>query len=127
MVNIKITENFLYLDKPYFSSSPQSEEVIEGSKIILSCKVISKPRSNISWKKYDEDVALDDERIFQTFEGTLIILDATLSDEGVYSCKAENELGLVSKSVQVTIAQGTRSIFYILINNWTKSKDEYHY
>ena len=82
-------------------------EVLEGSKIILPCKIISEPPSKISWKKYDEAVALDNERIFQTFEGTLVVMDVSLSDEGVYSCTAENELGFISKEVQVVIEQGT--------------------
>ena len=97
---------FSYLDKPYFSSSPQSIKVLEGSKIILSCKVISEPPCRVSWKKYDDAVELDDERIFQTFQGTLVIIDASLSDEGVYSCLAENDLGSISKEVQVIIQQG---------------------
>ena len=80
--------------------------MLEGSKIILSCKVISEPPCRVSWKKYDDAVELDDERIFQTFQGTLVIIDASLSDEGVYSCLAENDLGSISKEVQVIIQQG---------------------
>ena len=102
---------FFYLDKPYFSSSPQSVEVFEGSKIVLPCKVISEPPSKISWKKYEDAVQLDDERIFQTFQGTLVIMDISLSDEGVYICKGENELGSISKEVHVLVKQGTRIIF----------------
>ena len=109
---------FLFcLDKPYFSSSPQSVEVFEGSKIILPCKVMSEPSSTISWKKYEDAVELDDERIFQTFEGTLVIMDVSLSDEGVYSCTGENELGSISKEIQVLVKQGTFIIFYFLMPN----------
>ena len=94
--------------KPYFLSSPQSIEVSEGSKIILPCSVVSDPPSRILWKKYEDEVALNDERVFQTFEGTLVIIDSILSDEGVYSCVAENELGFISKEVQVIVRQVTK-------------------
>ena len=68
---------------------------------------MSEPSSTISWKKYEDAVELDDERIFQTFEGTLVIMDVSLSDEGVYSCTGENELGSISKEIQVLVKQGT--------------------
>ena len=111
LVSKRLTQSnvFSLLDKPYFSSSPQSTEVFEGSKIILSCGVVSNPPSKILWKKYEDEVALDDERVFQTFQGTLVIIDSTLSDEGVYSCVAENELGSISKEAQVIVKQGTRN------------------
>ena len=105
----KTKQYFLHLDNPYFLSSPQSIEVSEGSKIILPCNVVSDPPSRILWKKYEDEVALNDERVFQTFEGTLVILDSSLSDEGVYSCVAENELGFISKEVQVIVRQGIRN------------------
>lgn len=92
-------------------------EVFEGSKIILPCKVMSEPPSTISWKKYEDAVELDDEKIFQTFEGTLVIMDVSLSDEGVYSCTGENELGSISKEIQVLVKQGAFIIFYFLIPN----------
>ena len=74
--------------------------------MVLPCKAISELPSKISWKKYDEEVALDDDRIFQTFKGTLVILDTRISDEGIYTCTAENELGSISKVVQVIVKQG---------------------
>ena len=102
----KLTLFFSLADEPYFASSPESVEAFEGSKIILTCKAISEPPSRIVWKKYDEAVDLDNERIFQTIQGSLIITDVSLSDEGVYSCKAANELGSISKEVQVFVRKG---------------------
>ncbi|XP_028416486.1 leucine-rich repeat-containing protein 70-like [Dendronephthya gigantea] len=92
--------------EPYFTSSPESVEAFEGSKIILTCKAISKPPSKIIWRKYDEAVNLDDERVFQTIHGSLIITDASLSDEGLYSCIAVNELASISKEAQVVVRKG---------------------
>ncbi|CAB4043084.1 ---NA--- [Paramuricea clavata] len=36
-------------------------------------------------------------------------MDVSLSDEGVYFCIAENELGSISKEVQVVIEQGKKA------------------
>ena len=58
------------------------------------------------WRKDGEEVYVDEKRVFLTFENTLVVLDVKKTDEGIYSCKARNELGDATKDIDVTVKYG---------------------
>ena len=105
---------------PFLQSFPESTEEYVGSKIILGCRAGGEPHSEIIWKKQDQDIALDQKRIFQTREGTLVILDVMLTDAGVYSCTARNKLGMITKEVTVDVEKGVQvlTITTVFVQNY---------
>ncbi|ESN90814.1 hypothetical protein HELRODRAFT_184536, partial [Helobdella robusta] len=58
----------------------------------MICHVTGVPAPAIYWSKQFGQLS-DPDRFTVTHEGTLTLTNPTIRDEGVYECKAENELG----------------------------------
>ncbi|XP_047040434.1 titin homolog isoform X8 [Helicoverpa zea] len=84
--------------KPVFSTYLTDRTAVEGSRVKLTCSVLSSSDPKITW--YKNGVLLDDKLKYRTkfIDGliTLEVLNAVVSDSAEYTCTVENENGSVN-------------------------------
>ena len=92
----------LALVRPKITLKPKGQDLKEGEKAVLNCKATSTPPSKISWFKDDDDVKLDNDRVFVLPNGTLVINKVIPGDSGKYQCSADHDGGW-SESAEATL------------------------
>ena len=87
---------FIYLlVRPEVYISGARDLIIEGSRVNLTCKVVEgRPEPRITWLKNN---TLQEESL------TLFFSEITKKDEGRYTCKAENEAGISTKDIDISV------------------------
>ncbi|KAL9961681.1 hypothetical protein ACROYT_G030674 [Oculina patagonica] len=94
------------LELPRLVAKPYpSVTVKEKQNVTLPCKAAGFPPPAITWYK-DGHVIEDERRQFK--ERTLEIKEIQYEDRGIYTCTAENLLGRVQSSVDVTVKVPTK-------------------
>ena len=69
--------------------------IIEGSSVNLTCEAVAgRPEPQITWLKNN---TLQGESL------TLFFSEITKEDEGQYTCKAENEAGISTKDIDISV------------------------
>ncbi|XP_015978089.2 vascular endothelial growth factor receptor kdr-like [Rousettus aegyptiacus] len=86
---------------PFIIENLTNIEVNSSGKILLDCKVSGTPWPKIHWLKNGIPVLPASGIFFEN--NTLIIERAKKEDEGLYLCKATNELGEVSTTALITV------------------------
>ena len=83
------------LVRPKVDISGASDRIIEGSSVNLTCKVVAgRPEPQITWFKNN------------TLQGqslSLFFSEIKKEDEGRYTCKAENEAGISTKDIKISV------------------------
>ncbi|XP_064076451.1 muscle M-line assembly protein unc-89-like isoform X2 [Vanessa tameamea] len=91
--------------KPVFSTFLTDRTAVEGSRVKLTCSILSPTDPKITWYKNGKE--LDNKHKFRSkfVEGliTLEILNAIPSDSGEYSCSIENENGSITSSANLKV------------------------
>lgn len=88
---------------PKFTVLPQNPTYVsESEPILMDCMAEGDPKPAIHWDKNSDMETLD--KRFQVLEnGSLLITDAQLSDEGKYGCTAGNSGGLKRYEVSLIV------------------------
>ena len=98
---------FFFSESPHFIAKPSpSVTVKEKQNVILPCKAAGFPPPVITWYK-DGRVMKEERKQFK--KRNLEIKNISFEDNGIYTCTAENLLGRVQLSVNVTV-KGTYDI-----------------
>ena len=91
--------------------SPLVSMVVNETGIAsFQCDVKGNPTPQVTWLKKNSSLS-DDKRFVQSRDA-LMIEGVTSQDRGVYTCKAENILGMVTSSVTLTV-QGEEYTFIL--------------
>ena len=86
---------------PHFITKPSTSVTVkEKRNVTLLCKAAGFPPPIITWYK-DGQVMAEDKRQFK--KRKLEIKEIQFEDRGIYTCTAENLLGRVQLSVNVTV------------------------
>ncbi|XP_043394310.1 roundabout homolog 2 isoform X19 [Chelonia mydas] len=88
-------------ERPTFLRRPINQVVLEEEAIEFRCQVQGDPQPTVRWKK--DDVDLPRGRYDIKDDYTLRIKKATSTDEGTYTCIAENRVGKVEASATLTV------------------------
>lgn len=93
--------------KPKLSKElPEETRLDEGNDLVLEIKVEGKPEPTIRWLKDNLEVE-ESRRIIVKFgklgSCQLTVKNVDISDDGVYTCTAENESGFASTSTNVVV------------------------
>lgn len=92
---------FFFSESPHFiAKPPPSMTLKEKQNVILPCKAVGFPPPVISWYK-DGQVIREDRREFK--KRNLEIKNILFEDHGIYTCTAENLLGRIQLSVNITV------------------------
>ncbi|XP_020631176.1 collagen alpha-1(V) chain-like [Orbicella faveolata] len=96
------------LESPHFIAKPSpSVTVKEKQNVILPCKAAGFPPPVITWYK-DGRVMKEERKQFK--KRNLEIKNISFEDNGIYTCTAENLLGRVQLSVNVTVKVPTKFV-----------------
>ena len=91
--------------KPVFSTHLTDRTAVEGSRVKLTCSILSPTDPIITW--YKNGVLLDNKQKFRikVVEGliTLEVLNAVPTDSGEYSCSVSNENGSITSSANLKV------------------------
>ncbi|XP_071663813.1 palladin isoform X2 [Patagioenas fasciata] len=91
---------------PQFTQKLRSQEVAEGNKVLLECRVAGNPVPDVRW--FCEGKELQNTPDIQIHSGSgglhsLIIAEAFEDDTGRYTCLASNSIGSDSTSAEIFI------------------------
>ena len=91
----------MFTESPHFVAKPApSMTVKENQNMTLPCKATGFPPPVITWYK-DGHVIEEERKHFK--KRHLEIMNILYEDHGIYTCTAENLLGRVQLSVNVTV------------------------
>ncbi|XP_019373077.1 PREDICTED: ADAMTS-like protein 1 isoform X4 [Gavialis gangeticus] len=84
-------------------------KTIQGANVTIICQVAGVPEVEVAWLK--DQIQLGPPH--HLHDGSLLIVDASLSDQGFYSCKAVNLHGEVTESTQLMILDPPRPLLHL--------------
>uniref|UniRef100_A0A4W3I9G7 Neogenin 1b n=1 Tax=Callorhinchus milii TaxID=7868 RepID=A0A4W3I9G7_CALMI len=88
---------------PHFLKGPDNIYARESMDIVFECEVTGKPTPTVKWIKNGDVVIPSD--YFKIVVSNLQVLGLVKSDEGLYQCVAENDVGNVQASAQLIILE----------------------
>lgn len=93
------------LEAPAISQEPSSKSVAvdEGTLVLLPCDATGVPQPSITWDHGGKALPGHDERVVQLSTGALKITNVSLSDAGLYHCRATNKVGEDEKIVELSV------------------------
>lgn len=106
---------FFFLAFPVFTKRPSNITVQAKKNIRLDCAVDGDPKPNMYWQfNFGDDFPAARERRMHVMPGddTFFISDAKLSDQGIYTCTAQNTAGIIGANATVVIR---KYIYFYLI------------
>ncbi|XP_028925266.1 contactin-2 [Ornithorhynchus anatinus] len=78
-----------------------------GGEVIIPCQPRSAPRAVVLWSKGTE-LLTNSSRVTITLDGTLILRNLSRSDEGKYTCFAENFMGKANSTGTLSVRDATK-------------------
>ena len=89
------------ISAPSLVQRPVGTRANESQTAILNCTADGNPPPKVTWSKPNS--SLSSRRYVIEPSGALIVKDVRPGDDGVYSCRAENLLGSVIATANLTI------------------------
>jgi len=90
---------------PDIEETPTDLATVNGQSIELTCKVFGSPKPEVKWIR--DGLELTGGRYTVADIGNLHIRDVTFTDAGVYSCHAQNNLGVANASGTLIVKERT--------------------
>lgn len=93
---------------PTFKKVPSNKTVLAGETIRLDCAVSGEPRASLAWLKdggNDFPAARERRMHVMTEDDVFFITNAKVHDAGVYSCSAENVVGVVRANATISVLE----------------------
>ncbi|XP_045070638.1 roundabout homolog 2-like isoform X10 [Coregonus clupeaformis] len=98
------TAQLTVFERPTFLRRPINQVVLEEEVVEFRCQVQGDPQPNVRWRKDDVDVPRGRYEIKYDKEDYLLrVKKASASDEGTFTCLAENRVGKVEASASLTV------------------------
>ena len=114
------------ISAPSLLQRPVRMTVNESHTAILKCTADGNPTPKVTWSKLHSSLPVGRHAIESS--GALIVKDVRRGDEGIYSCRAENLLGQVNFSAELTVQcklHNFITVFFIMgvvlniVTNWS--------
>ncbi|XP_059401688.1 contactin-1a-like [Carassius carassius] len=99
----------VFAGAPSFEWNPVKPKLLgaKNGRVVIDCKPRAAPQPTISWSKGTE-LLHNSSRIFIWPDGSLELLNITKSDEGRYTCFAENNRGRANSSGSLSVTDATK-------------------
>ena len=91
----------LSISAPVLLERPVESTVNESQIVVLKCTADGYPTPQVTWSKMNSSLPVG--RHMVESSGALVVTDVKPGDEGVYSCRAENLLGSVNSTANLTV------------------------
>nr|WOJ52303.1 peroxidase-like protein 6 [Halisarca dujardinii] len=98
-------------EAPVIVGGPSEVDVVIGQSVRLQCNNSGQPRPAIVWIRNNLQLEVGGRVFIDPVRGQLEILNAVRGDSGLYVCRAINDLGSTSHSVQVVVRAPRLPIF----------------
>ncbi|KAM4627321.1 roundabout homolog 2 isoform 2-T2 [Polymixia lowei] len=103
------TAQVTVFERPTFLRRPINQVVLEEETVEFRCQVQGDPQPNVRWRKDDIDVPRGRYEIkYDKEDYVLRVKKASTSDEGTFTCVAENRVGKLEASATLTVRGTTR-------------------
>ena len=89
------------ISSPRVIEAPVEKTVNEGQTAVLKCLADGYPHPSVSWSRKNSSLPVG--RHVMRPSSTLIIKNVKPEDAGIYSCSAQNVLGIANASVQLNV------------------------
>ncbi|XP_067293393.1 contactin-1a [Pseudorasbora parva] len=99
----------VFAGAPLFERRPVKPRVLgpKHGRVVLECRPRAAPRPSISWSKGTE-LLHNSSRVFIWPDGSLELINLTKSDEGRYTCFAENDRGRANSTGALLVTDATK-------------------
>uniref|UniRef100_A0A7N8XR88 Roundabout, axon guidance receptor, homolog 2 (Drosophila) n=1 Tax=Mastacembelus armatus TaxID=205130 RepID=A0A7N8XR88_9TELE len=98
------TAQVTVFERPTFLRRPINQVVLEEESVEFRCQVQGDPQPNVRWRKDDTDVPRGRYEIkYDKDDYVLRVKKASISDEGMFTCVAENRVGKLEASATLTV------------------------
>ncbi|XP_036432204.1 contactin-1a isoform X1 [Colossoma macropomum] len=99
----------VFASSPSFELNPVKQRILgaKNGHVVIECKPRAAPRPTFSWSKGTELLS-NSSRIFIWEDGSLEIRNITKSDEGKYTCFAENDRGKANSTGSLLVTDATK-------------------
>ncbi|XP_054901267.1 roundabout homolog 2 isoform X6 [Poeciliopsis prolifica] len=98
------TAQVTVFERPTFLRRPINQVVLEEETVEFRCQVQGDPQPNVRWRKDDIDVPRGRYDIrYDKDDYMLRVKKASISDEGTFTCVAENRVGKLEASATLTV------------------------
>uniref|UniRef100_A0A6Q2YSI2 Roundabout, axon guidance receptor, homolog 2 (Drosophila) n=1 Tax=Esox lucius TaxID=8010 RepID=A0A6Q2YSI2_ESOLU len=98
------TAQLTVFERPTFLRRPINQVVLEEEGVEFRCQVQGDPQPNVRWRKDDIDVPRGRYEVkYDKDDYLLRVKKASASDEGTFTCVAENRVGKVEASASLTV------------------------
>ncbi|XP_034718659.1 roundabout homolog 2 isoform X15 [Etheostoma cragini] len=98
------TAQVTVFERPTFLRRPINQVVLEEETVEFRCQVQGDPQPNVRWRKDDTDVPRGRYEIkYDKDDYVLRVKKASINDEGMFTCVAENRVGKLEASASLTV------------------------
>ncbi|XP_007244394.3 contactin-1a [Astyanax mexicanus] len=99
----------VFVGAPSFELNPVKQRQLgaKNGRVVIECKPRAAPRPTFTWSKGTEMLS-NSSRIFIWEDGSLEIRNVTKSDEGKYTCFAENDKGRANSTGSFLVTDATK-------------------
>ncbi|KAL6099014.1 robo2 [Pungitius sinensis] len=98
-------------ERPVFVQRPVNQVVLVEETVEFRCQVNGDPPPTLRWKKEDVDIPRGRYEIRYEKEDSLLrIKKASVSDQGTFTCVAENRVGKLEASAYLTIREAPQFV-----------------
>ncbi|XP_036070761.1 roundabout homolog 2 isoform X11 [Oryzias melastigma] len=98
------TAQLTVFERPTFIRRPINQVVLEEELVEFRCQVQGDPQPNVRWRKDDVDVPRGRYEIkYDKDDYVLRVKKASISDEGTFTCVAENRVGKLEAAASLTV------------------------
>lgn len=113
-INFTFIVDVIRTSWPLVIEEPRNATVMEGEKVVLTCRALNDPDATTQWIRRNSDSgspsgAAANENFMQNNGPELVIERATVEDTGKYTCMVGNYIGIKSVDAWVTVKQTTTS------------------
>ncbi|KAM8898928.1 roundabout homolog 2-like isoform 2-T2 [Spinachia spinachia] len=98
-------------ERPVFVQRPVNQVVLVDETVEFRCQVNGDPPPTLRWKKEDVDIPRGRYEVRYEKEDSLLrIKKASVSDQGTFTCVAENRVGKLEASAYLTIREAPQFV-----------------
>uniref|UniRef100_A0A3B4BJT0 Roundabout, axon guidance receptor, homolog 2 (Drosophila) n=1 Tax=Periophthalmus magnuspinnatus TaxID=409849 RepID=A0A3B4BJT0_9GOBI len=98
-------------ERPVFAQRPVNQVVLVDESVEFRCQVHGDPPPTLRWKKEDVDIPRGRYDIkYEKEDFVLRIKKASVSDQGTFTCQAENRVGKLEASAYLTIREAPQFV-----------------
>ncbi|TNN86755.1 Roundabout 2 [Liparis tanakae] len=110
-VRLDLKDDRITVERPVFVQRPVNQVVLVDETVEIRCQVHGDPPPTLRWKKEDVEVPRGRYEIRYEKEDFLLrIKKASVSDQGTFTCVAENRVGKLEASAYLTIREAPQFV-----------------